>query len=216
MGYVLSTTSKLQGRLEQENRELKVELATMTSPDRLEALARQTIGSDAAGERSGHGIAMRRTFKRNQRRLLIAKVFFLVVFLVSRRTRDSIASAARRSTHAPRPTPASEGMDRAAQARCVIDRAGETLALSLESQSVYARPHRIQNVDKLAENWLRILNLRVAEMKQKLTAAKPFVWIKRQIYISRSGKNSSPQHRRHRHVLRAQSPLSTGSAWLDR
>ena len=44
MGYVLSTTSKLQARLEQENRELKVELATMTSPDRLEAMARQRLG----------------------------------------------------------------------------------------------------------------------------------------------------------------------------
>ena len=44
LGYVLSTTSKLQSRLEQENRELKVELATLTSPDRLEALARQRLG----------------------------------------------------------------------------------------------------------------------------------------------------------------------------
>lgn len=47
MGYVLSTTSKLQARLEQENRELKVELATLTSPDRLEALARQRLGLTA-------------------------------------------------------------------------------------------------------------------------------------------------------------------------
>jgi len=47
MGYVLSTTSKLQTRLEQENRELKVELATLTSPDRLEALARQRLGLTA-------------------------------------------------------------------------------------------------------------------------------------------------------------------------
>src|SRR5574341_1344447 len=44
MGYVLSTTSKLQARLEQESRELKVELATMTSPDRLEELARRRLG----------------------------------------------------------------------------------------------------------------------------------------------------------------------------
>jgi cell division protein FtsL len=44
MGYVLSTTTKLQGRLEQENRELKVELATLTSPDRLEAMARRRLG----------------------------------------------------------------------------------------------------------------------------------------------------------------------------
>lgn len=44
MGYVLSTTSKLQNRLEQENRELKVELATLTSPDHLEAMARKRLG----------------------------------------------------------------------------------------------------------------------------------------------------------------------------
>jgi cell division protein FtsL len=44
VGYVLSTTSKLQSRLEQENRELKLELATMISPDRLEAQARKRLG----------------------------------------------------------------------------------------------------------------------------------------------------------------------------
>ena len=44
MGYVLSTTSKLQNRLEQEQRELKVELATLMSPDRLEAMARKRLG----------------------------------------------------------------------------------------------------------------------------------------------------------------------------
>lgn len=44
MGYVLSTTTKLQGRLEQENRELKVELASLTSPDRLEEMARRRLG----------------------------------------------------------------------------------------------------------------------------------------------------------------------------
>lgn len=44
VGYVLSTTSKLQSRLEQENRELKIELASMTSPDRLESLARRRLG----------------------------------------------------------------------------------------------------------------------------------------------------------------------------
>jgi cell division protein FtsL len=43
-GYVLSTTSKLQSRLEQENRELKIELATLTSPERLDSLARQRLG----------------------------------------------------------------------------------------------------------------------------------------------------------------------------
>jgi cell division protein FtsL len=44
MGYVLSTSAKLQNQLEQENRELRVEIATLTSPDRLEAMARGRLG----------------------------------------------------------------------------------------------------------------------------------------------------------------------------
>ncbi|HEX2385470.1 MAG TPA: cell division protein FtsL, partial [Candidatus Binatia bacterium] len=44
MGYVLATATKLQRQLEQENRELKVELATVTSPQRLEAMARARLG----------------------------------------------------------------------------------------------------------------------------------------------------------------------------
>jgi cell division protein FtsL len=41
LGYVLSTTTKLERRLEQENRELRLELATLTSPKRLEAMAQR-------------------------------------------------------------------------------------------------------------------------------------------------------------------------------
>jgi cell division protein FtsL len=44
MGYVLSSASKLHHQIEHENRELKVELATLTSPDRLETMARQRLG----------------------------------------------------------------------------------------------------------------------------------------------------------------------------
>jgi cell division protein FtsL len=44
MGYTLSTTTKLQNQLEQENRELKVEVATLTSPERLHAMARRRLG----------------------------------------------------------------------------------------------------------------------------------------------------------------------------
>ncbi|MBI4489073.1 MAG: cell division protein FtsL [Deltaproteobacteria bacterium] len=44
LGYVLSTTSKLQSQLEQENRELRVELATLSSPQRLEEMAWTRLG----------------------------------------------------------------------------------------------------------------------------------------------------------------------------
>ena len=44
LGYVFSTSAKLERRLEQENRELRLELATLTAPERLEAMARRRLG----------------------------------------------------------------------------------------------------------------------------------------------------------------------------
>lgn len=63
----------------------------------------------------------------------------------------------------------------------VLDRSGEPLALSLEVQSVYARPHRLREIDSVSRSIARILNLKVTDVKQKLTSDKPFVWIKRQV-----------------------------------
>ncbi len=43
-GYQLSAGRRLVHRLEQEQRELELELATLTSPRRLETLARERLG----------------------------------------------------------------------------------------------------------------------------------------------------------------------------
>src|SRR5919109_2283115 len=63
----------------------------------------------------------------------------------------------------------------------VFDRAGDALALSLESQSVYVRPHRVQDPQEVSRSLAKILNLNPAQVKQKILSDKPFVWIKRQI-----------------------------------
>ena len=63
----------------------------------------------------------------------------------------------------------------------VMDRTGEPLALSLEAQSVYARPHRIHDPETVSRSLAKILNLDLVEVNQKMTSDKPFVWIKRQI-----------------------------------
>ena len=63
----------------------------------------------------------------------------------------------------------------------MFDRTGEPLALSLETQSVYARPHRIEDYEDVSHRLARILSMRFADVKQKLNTRKPFVWIKRQI-----------------------------------
>lgn len=70
----------------------------------------------------------------------------------------------------------------------VLDRGGEPLALSMEGQSVYARPHRIQDIAKAGRDLSRILKISQAELKQKLSSAKPFVWIKRQISPGEAGR----------------------------
>ncbi|MGH7871115.1 MAG: penicillin-binding protein [Candidatus Binatia bacterium] len=63
----------------------------------------------------------------------------------------------------------------------VVDRTGEALALSLEVQSVYARPQLIQKSETVSRNLARILKISSAETKQKLGSEKSFVWIKRQV-----------------------------------
>ena len=124
---------------------------------------------------------MRRSLQRNHRRLAITKGLFLAVALVvgARAVQlqvlqgDWLMRLGQRQHLKESIVLPKRG--------AVIDRTGEALALSLESQSVYARPHRIQNVENVSQKLADILNLRVAEVKQKITAAKPFVWIKRQI-----------------------------------
>ena len=44
LGYLLSTASKLRHQLEQENRELKLESASLTSPQRVEEMAAVRLG----------------------------------------------------------------------------------------------------------------------------------------------------------------------------
>lgn len=63
----------------------------------------------------------------------------------------------------------------------ILDRAGEPLALSLEAQSVYARPRRIQEPETVARSLAQALGLNPVEVQQKLNSEKAFVWLKRQI-----------------------------------
>lgn len=63
----------------------------------------------------------------------------------------------------------------------LYDRGGEPLALSLESQSVYVRPHRLREPAEAISTLARILNMKRAEVEQRLAVKKPFVWLKRQV-----------------------------------
>jgi cell division protein FtsI (penicillin-binding protein 3) len=63
----------------------------------------------------------------------------------------------------------------------ILDRAGEPLALSLEGQSVYARPHRIKDLQAAGRGLAEALAMNPSDIMQKLATDKSFVWIKRQV-----------------------------------
>lgn len=63
----------------------------------------------------------------------------------------------------------------------ILDRSGEPLALSLEAQSVYVRPSRLEEPESGARSLAQALSLDLQEVQQKLGTEKRFVWIKRQI-----------------------------------
>jgi cell division protein FtsI (penicillin-binding protein 3) len=124
---------------------------------------------------------MRRALERNHRRLWVAKILFLALFAVigGRAFQLQVLQG--------------DKLKRLGQRQhlkewivlpkrgAFIDRAGEPLALSMESQSVYIRPHRIQEADKVSHHLAEILGLRPADVHQKISSDKPFVWVKRQV-----------------------------------
>jgi cell division protein FtsI (penicillin-binding protein 3) len=65
----------------------------------------------------------------------------------------------------------------------IVDRSGEPLALSAETRSVYARPHRVLETSTPEERrrLAKILGLRLIELNEKLNTNAPFVWLERRI-----------------------------------
>jgi cell division protein FtsI (penicillin-binding protein 3) len=114
-------------------------------------------------------------------RLSVAKVFFLVLFVVAagRAFQLQVLQGERLKRLGERQH--LKEWIVLPKRGAVLDRTGEPLALSLETQSVYARPHRIHDPGSLSPALAKILNLDSAEVKQRITVDKPFVWVKRQI-----------------------------------
>lgn len=122
---------------------------------------------------------MRRSFQGNRLRLRLARILLLLLFLeVGGRAFQLQVLQGERLKRLGERQHLKEWLVLPRRG-AVLDRAGEPLALSLEAQSVYARPHRIQNPEAVSDSLAKILNL--ADVKQKITSDKPFVWIKRQI-----------------------------------
>jgi len=70
----------------------------------------------------------------------------------------------------------------------IYDRKKRELAVSLEVNSLYARPGKIKNKRKVAEELSPILKISYRNLKRKLESDRPFVWLKRRILPSQSIK----------------------------
>ncbi len=124
---------------------------------------------------------MRRSLKRVKPRLAFATLFFLLMFL----------AVGWRAFHLQ--ILQGEKLKRLGERQhlrewivlpkrgTILDRAGEPLALSLEAQSVYARPRRIKEPESIARTLAQLLGLDSAEVQKRLRTKKPFAWIKRQV-----------------------------------
>jgi cell division protein FtsI (penicillin-binding protein 3) len=63
----------------------------------------------------------------------------------------------------------------------VLDRAGESLAVSVVAHSVGAHPRRVRDKQGVARELARILRLDAVDVWKNLDSGKSFVWIKRQV-----------------------------------
>jgi len=70
----------------------------------------------------------------------------------------------------------------------IYDRNGMELAVSMEVESLYARPHLVENKKAAAKKLSRVVDLSYIKVLKKLTSDKKFVWIKRQMEHAQTEK----------------------------
>ena len=63
----------------------------------------------------------------------------------------------------------------------ILDRRGIELAISARVSSLVAHPNQIQNAARLSRELAPLLGMRAMEVKEVLTRARPFVWLKRHL-----------------------------------
>jgi cell division protein FtsI (penicillin-binding protein 3) len=62
----------------------------------------------------------------------------------------------------------------------IFDRRGREMAISIDVTSIAVRPKQVKDIEAAARELARVLKKTPQEVKSRLTAPKPFVWVKRQ------------------------------------
>ena len=153
---------------------------------------------------------MRRSLKRNRLRMGCVKIVFLLVFLIVGGRAfhlqvfqgDKLMRLGQRQHLKEWIVLPKRG--------ALFDRGSEPLALSLESQSVYVRPHGLQNHAEAEPKFGPYPQSETRRYGAKARCEKTLRLGQAPDLASGSGKNSSAQYGRHWHVLGTHAPLSAG------
>jgi cell division protein FtsI (penicillin-binding protein 3) len=124
---------------------------------------------------------MRRSFKEISFRLGVAKAMFLCFFLVVTGRAFQLQLLQGQELRRLGQAQHLKKMNSLPKRGAILDRSGDSLAVSLVAQSVGVHPRRVEDKERLADELAKILHLKTNEVQKNLDSTKPFVWIKRQI-----------------------------------
>ncbi|MBM4327723.1 MAG: penicillin-binding protein [Deltaproteobacteria bacterium] len=112
--------------------------------------------------------------------LVVALIFaFATGLLVVRAYRLQVVDAERLQKKAAKQR--TRALQVEARRGMILDRSGEQMAASLEVQSIYARPRRVQDKPRTAAILAQTLEMTEESVMQRLNEDRPFVWIRRSV-----------------------------------
>ena len=124
---------------------------------------------------------MRRSFKEIRFRLGVAKIVFLLFFVVVAGRAFQLQVVRGQELRRLGEAQQLKMMTSLPKRGAVLDRSGDSLAVSLVAQSVGAHPRRVEDKASVARELAKILRLKPNDVRKNLDSDKSFVWIKRQI-----------------------------------
>ena len=124
---------------------------------------------------------MRRSFKEIKFRLGVAKIVFLLFFVVVGGRAFQLQVVRGQELRRLGEAQQLKMMTSLPKRGAVLDRSGDSLAVSLVAQSVGAHPRRVEDKTSVANELAKILRLKPNDVRKSLDSDKSFVWIKRHI-----------------------------------
>ena len=73
----------------------------------------------------------------------------------------------------------------------VLDRNGKLMAVSVPAQSIYVRPKQVKDRELVTKELVKLLQMKPADVREKLSSKQPFVWVKRQVLRYQAEKVSA-------------------------